>query len=214
MAAILFAGTSARAEGEPSRETTLDVRSFKVAKRESGPENYYQLVEDPAGAFIHAVYRPPLETVVLATEVPEALRRQVKKLRWKWRALVLPKDKEGDEVHPGCADSAAAVYVTFKRGLKWYSLKYVWNTAVRRGTICDRSRNIVAAQDTIVLESGLGSGAFVTEEINLAFEFQRHFGYANPEVEVPDFVGVGIMTDGDQTRSPSEADYTGFTLIH
>jgi hypothetical protein len=29
---------------------------------------------------------------------------------------------------------------------------------------------------------------------------------------VPDFIGVGLMTDGDQTRSESAADYGDFTV--
>jgi hypothetical protein len=29
---------------------------------------------------------------------------------------------------------------------------------------------------------------------------------------VPDFMGVGIMSDGDQTRSDSSADYADFVL--
>ena len=30
--------------------------------------------------------------------------------------------------------------------------------------------------------------------------------------DVPDLVGVGLMSDGDQTKSISAADYTGFEL--
>jgi hypothetical protein len=30
---------------------------------------------------------------------------------------------------------------------------------------------------------------------------------------VPDFIGVGIMSDGDQTKSVSSADYGVFSVI-
>jgi hypothetical protein len=33
----------------------------------------------------------------------------------------------GNECRGGFADSAASVYVSFKRGLRWYTLKYIWS---------------------------------------------------------------------------------------
>jgi hypothetical protein len=29
---------------------------------------------------------------------------------------------------------------------------------------------------------------------------------------VPDFIGIGLMTDGDQTKSEAVADYGGFEI--
>lgn len=212
IAAAAFLCPSARAEGEFRQETPLDLRAFQVVRIQSGPDNYYRLVDDPAFSYIHSAYRPRMETTVLAVAVPEPLRGKVKKLRWKWRAVVLPEG--GDECRPRKTDSAAVVYVTFKRGLKWYTLKYVWSSVGRVGAVCDRQNKIISTQVTLIRESGLGSGCFVTEEIDLASEFRRHLALTDPDADVPDFVGVGIMSDGDQTKSPSEADFAGFTLIH
>jgi hypothetical protein len=47
---------------------------------------------------------------------------------------------------------------------------------------------------------------------DLRAEYRRHFEDGRPDVEVPDFAGVGIMSDGDQTRSDSAADYAGFSV--
>jgi hypothetical protein len=47
-------------------------------------------------------------------------------LRRRWRALVLPRG--GNECADERGDSAASVYVTWKRGLRWYSLKYAWSS--------------------------------------------------------------------------------------
>ena len=58
--------TLAQATGPQLSETKIDVHSFKVVESYSGPVSYYRLVEDPDGAYIRAVYRPPLETVTLA----------------------------------------------------------------------------------------------------------------------------------------------------
>jgi hypothetical protein len=199
--------TDAQDTRPPLSEAKLDVHSFKVVESYSGPVSYYRLVEDPEGAYIRAVYRPPLETVTLATEVPDALRTQTKYVRWKWRAQVLPK--HGNECAPGFGDSAAVVYVSWKRGLKWYSLKYVWSTDGAKGLVCDKKRNLFVVQDTVILESGGPTNVWKEERIDPTAEFRAHF-----EGDVPDFVGIGLMSDGDQTNSVSAADYAGFVLEH
>jgi len=188
-------------------ETKLDVRSFKVVESYSGPVSYYRLIDDPSGAFIRAVYRPPLETVTLAAEVPDALRQRTKLVRWKWRAQVLPK--QGNECAPGFGDSAASVYVSWKRGLKWYSIKYAWSSVGTKGAVCDQKRNIFVVQDTVILESGGPTNVWKDEEVDPTAEFRAHF-----EGDVPEFVGVGLMSDGDQTNSISAADYKEFVLLH
>jgi hypothetical protein len=122
--------------------------------------------------------------------------------------------KGGDECKEGRGDSAAVVYVSWKRGLKWYSLKYAWSSEAEKGRTCDRKRNLFVAQDTIVTESNGPVGVWRTEDIDPSAEFRAHFEDGNPNADVPDLVGVGIMSDGDQTKSISAADYTGFELVH
>jgi DUF3047 family protein len=190
----------------------LDVHNFRVVESYSGPVSYYKIIEDPAGPFIRSAYHPPLETVTLGIEIPDKFHQRAKWLRWRWRALVLPKG--GNECRDGFGDSAAAVYVSWKRGLKWYSLKYVWSYDARKGQVCDQKRNLFVVQDTVILESGGPLNEWRTEEIDPAAEFRAHFENGNPNADVPDFVGLGIMSDGDQTNSISSADYTAFTLLH
>jgi len=213
LAALCVLLLSARTSGQEKRPpgaATLDVHSFKVLENYSGPVSYYKIVEDPAQPFIRAVYRPPLETVTLGAEVPESFRQRPGRLRWKWRAQVLPKD--GNECADGKGDSAAVVYVSWKRGLKWYTLKYVWSATGVKGRVCDQKRNIFVAQDTVILESGPPVGEWKEEEIDPTAEFRAHFEGGNPNADVPDLAGLGIMSDGDQTKSISAADYTGFEI--
>lgn len=203
------AGTSGQ-EKRPPASVAIDVHSFRVLESYSGPVSYYKIVEDPTQPFIRAVYRPPLETVTLGAEIPEAFRQHAARLRWKWRAQVLPKD--GNECKEGKGDSAAVVYVSWKRGLKWYSIKYVWSASGEKGRVCDQKRNLFVVQDTVILESGPPLGEWREEEIDPGSEFRAHFEGGNPDAEVPDLLGVGIMSDGDQTKSISAADYTGFEI--
>ena len=57
-----------------------------------------------------------LETVTLAIEVPDRLRQRTKRVRWRWRALVLPKG--GNECRDGYGDSAAVVYISYANELR------------------------------------------------------------------------------------------------
>ncbi|MEP7050660.1 MAG: DUF3047 domain-containing protein [Pseudomonadota bacterium] len=205
--AALGAAYSAAAEQAPRR---FPVSQFRVVERESGPVNYYTVFNHADPPFIHAEYHPPLETTVLGVQVPDADRAQAHGLGWRWRAVKLPKG--GNECESGKGDSAAVVYVSWRRTLRWYALKYVWSAVGPKGATCDRKSNPFAAQDTVVLESGAPLNEWTTEHIDLKAEFRRHFEHGDPNASVPDFMGVGLMSDGDQTHSESSADYADFVL--
>ncbi len=202
------AGSAAPAS-PPLVETKLDIRQFKVIERESGSISYYERVfDDPEGPMLRARYRPPLETVTLGLEMPEALRSKAKRVHWRWRVMVFPVG--GNECANGKGDSAGSVFVTFKRGLKYYILKYSWSTEAPKGAVCDRRRGPFLARDTVILESDGPTQVWIDEDLDVRAEFVRHFG--GSEAEVPDLVGLGLMTDGDQTNSPSQTDYAGFSV--
>jgi hypothetical protein len=210
---LLAAASSARtARGDGNRsEVRLDVIRWQVIARRSGPVNYYQAVNDPAMPFVRAQYRPPESTTVLGFQVADADRKTAARLRWQWRALALPRG--GDECVHGRRDSAAVVYATWKALIRWYTLKFVWSSVGVRGAVCDRKRNPFLAQETVALESGGPTGVWRQEDVDLKAEFRRHFDDGDPRGDVPDFVGVGIMTDGDDTQTDSAADYADFVLV-
>ena len=194
------------------REIVVDARAWRIIPRESGPTNYYSLVTE-AGTppFIRARYAPPMKTAVLGWQVPDADRRRVQKVRWSWRARSLPQ--AADECTPGKGDSAAVVYLTWKRGLRFYTLKYVWSATGTKGRVCGRKRNPFVAQDTIIVESGPPLDTWRHVELDINTEFRNHFEDGDMTAKVPNFVGLGIMSDGDQTKSESSADYGAFTLV-
>ncbi len=213
-AALLVAPASAFSETASDlgagAEMPLDPHSFRVVERESGPVNYYSVVDDPAGAYVHAAYKPPEKTAVVGFSIPEERRHSVAKLRWKWRALALPK--EGNECAAGRGDSAAVVYLTWRRGLKWYVVKYVWSSVGPKGQVCDSTRNLIRAQDTVIVETGGPLNEWRTVEVDPDAEYRKHFEKGDPKAQPPALLGIGLMSDGDQTMSPSEADYGGFVL--
>jgi Protein of unknown function (DUF3047) len=210
----LLLSSAADPEEAPSSSrsvTVLDVNRFRPAEGPtSGPAVYYEVVEDPIGPLLRSDYRPGMETVTMGIEVPEALRRRVRLLRWRWRVRALPAG--GDECRSGHGDSAASVAAAFKRGFKWYILRFVWSTVSPLGAVCDKKRSLLLARDTIVLERGGKPGVWLREVVDLHQSFLNHFERGNPNADVPDLVGIAVLSDGDQTHSESGADYTGFEL--
>jgi hypothetical protein len=199
---------TAVAAADPERR--LPVKDWRIVERESGKVNYYRVSNDTKPPFIRAEYRPPFKTAVLGYQLPDADRERASKLRWSWRALKLPNG--GDECVSGRGDSAAVIYVSWKRGLRWYTLKYVWSSVSKKGAVCAKKRNPFVAQDTIILESGGPLNVWQQEVIDLKAEFRKHFEDGDPSASVPDLLGIGLMTDGDQTQSESSADYADFVL--
>ena len=75
------------------------------------------------------------------------------------------------------------------------------------GQVCNKTRNPFVVSDSIVLRRGGGGSRWQEEAIDPDALFREHFG-----ADVPELQGVGILTDGDQTKRVSVADYAGFTL--
>ena len=210
-ALVAFSGLSlafSRAAEPAGRR--LPVATFRVVERESGPTNYYRLHKNADPPFIRAEYHPPYETTVLAVQVADADRAPARALSWRWRALTLPKG--GNECQAGKGDSAAVIYASWRRGLRWYTLKYVWSAVAPKGAVCDEKSSPFVAQKTVVLESGAPLDVWKNERVDLKAEFRKHFEDGDQTAAVPDFLGIGIMSDGDQTRSDSSADYADFVL--
>lgn len=190
---------------------SLDVRGWKVMPRQSGKVDYYRVI-DEAGAspFIRAEYKPPYETAVLGYRMSDEDRKAARTLRWSWRAVRLPDG--GDECAKGREDSAAVVYVAWKRGLRYYTIKYVWSAVGAKGALCDRKRNPFVAQDTMIVETGGPLGQWRSVSLDLHTEYRNHFEGGDAAASVPEFLGVAIMSDGDQTKSESIADYRDFVV--
>lgn len=196
-----------------AHDMVVDPGQWRTIERDSGPDMYYTVVRgDPSGPYLRAHYKPPMQTTVLGWQLPDDARGGARTLRWRWRAETFPVG--GNECDGGKGDSAAVVYATWKRGLRWYTIKYVWSSVGPKGSTCDRKRNPFMAQDTVIVESGGATDQWKPVEIDLKSEFRRHFEDGKMDAEVPDFVGIGVMSDGDQTHSDSAADYAGFVVVY
>lgn len=187
----------------------VEPKDFHVVERESGPINYYRTLTKGQTSFVRGEYRPGLATVVLGFQIPSSDAAKVRSLTWRWRAVTLPRG--GDGCTSGKRDSAATVYLTWKRALRWYTIKYVWTTVGTKGATCDKKRNPLVAQDTVVMEVGEPL-EWRSESVDLPGEFRRHFAGGDANADIPDFKGIAIMTDGDDTKSESAGDYADFVF--
>lgn len=210
LALLAAATTDGGAPPSPTggHHVSLSPSSFKVLEQDSGPVNYYSVVTEADTVMIHAAYKPGLATVVLAGVVPEEARKQVSRVSWRWRVHSLPKDS--NDCGPGFTDSGAAVFLTFKAGAKYMILKYVWSTTGKVGSFCQSKRGWFLDRDTLLLHVGGPLDTWETQEVDARADFAKHFGMKLEDV--PDFVGIAIMTDGDQSNSVVESDYTDFTI--
>ena len=191
-------------------DVPLDIRSFQVVKQSSGPDDYYQVETGPDGSYLHAAYKPPMDTTVRGIEAPEEFKRTLQGVRWRWRVKSFPKG--GDECNPDVGDSAAGVFgASFKAGLKVMVIKYVWNATGKAGKTCELANNPFFAKRIIVLRVAGATDTWHTEEVDPRADFVRYFG--GKLVDVPDFIGLAVLTDGDATKSQVEADYADFALL-
>ena len=185
----------------------ISAHAFKVLEQDSGPVNYYSVVTEGDVVMIHSAYKPGLATVVLAAVVPEEARK-ASRISWRWRVHSLPKDS--NDCGPGFADSGAAVFLTFKSGMKYKILKYVWSTTGAVGTFCQSKRGWFLDRDTILLRVGGPLNVWRSEEVDPRLAYAKHF--ETKLEDVPDFVGIAVMTDGDQSDSVVESDYADFVV--
>jgi hypothetical protein len=210
LAAVAAFVSGAGAESVPPAGYRLELDRWRLVESQSGPTNYYTVVPEAQRPFIRGAYKPGYKKAVFGIELPDAEKERARKLSWAWRAIKLPD--RGNECTPGKGDSAAVIYVTWRRFMRWYTLKYVWSSVGTPGTICDRKRNAFVAQDTIILRAGGPLGVWQMEAIDLRAAFRTHFEGGNPRADVPPLLGIGLMTDGDQTKSESTGDYADFVL--
>ena len=203
----LVASDGGTVPAPPAHRTTISPGAFTVFKQDSGPVNYYSVGEDGETPILRGVYRPGLGNVVLMARVSDDAR-QPRSVGWRWRAHAFPKN--ANDCGPGASDSVASVFIAFKAGLKLMALKYVWATVGTVGTSCVSNRGWFFDRDTTIVQVAGPVDVWTEYSVDPRAEFVKHFG--GKLEDVPDFVAIGVMTDGDNSQSPAEGDYADFVV--
>ena len=165
-------------------------------------EIYYTLKEEDGNQYLSA---ETLDSAIDAGRPAEVNLRIHNKLRWRWRAWSLPVG--ADEEVSDKNDSGAAVRIIFHGGLRARMLKYVWSSSLPRGTETESAGN--GKIKVVVLRSGSSElGEWLWEEVDAYDDYKRLFGGEPRPVRI-----LGIITDANNTKTLSKADYDDFTFI-
>lgn len=125
-------------------------------------------------------------------------------LVWQWRPREFPKG--ADERDSDTNDSALAVYlfVPYSRIAGPKAVKYIWSEKVPAGTILSSNFGLTQVR---VLRMGRPQGDdWVEERVNALGDYRQLF----KESETPTPAGIGVLTDGDDTKSRAQGDYANF----
>jgi hypothetical protein len=176
----------------------------------SSSDNYYRVQQEEGRTVFHADYPKDTSTVTLGRRVPDSSEGW-RHLSWSWRVHRFPEN--GNEKMSSREDSAMAVYATFGSQLHRQSLKYVWSTTLPAGTVVGPKRTLFYDIVTIVLQGPGGANRWQDEKVDVAADWARFFGEpgTSPE-QAPPMVGLGLLTDGDDTGTTPSADIADILL--
>ncbi|MFQ5790001.1 MAG: DUF3047 domain-containing protein [Acidobacteriota bacterium] len=165
----------------------------------------YRVVEESGNRFLRA--EDTGENVVLT----KAFRWNIKKypyVSWRWRIRAVPGG--GDERHEELADSAAGIYLTYRKKL-WLlpeMIKFVWSSKLPVGSAFRRSG--MGMPWTVVAGSGRPRPSEWRTFVFNAFESYRETFGGDPG-ERP--LGMGILSDANDTGGKAFADYDDIIIM-
>lgn len=194
----------------PSRWYNRDVKR-KANHPKEARLFHYSIVEEWGNKFLHYDH-----TDARHLNLPLAKRKGLNiyenpVLSWKWRVSDIPEG--GNEDIDGRNDVAASIYVVFDMGRVALvkrvpkSIRYTWSSSLPEG----RELSIFFGnQKIVVVQSGeKNMGKWVTEERNIVEDYKRLFGDDPPKKPL----AILIMSDADDTRSRTIADYDDLMLL-
>lgn len=125
-------------------------------------------------------------------------------LRWRWRVQKFPTDAKVTDKKK--SDAGAQVYLVWQVGRRKNVLKYFWGTTDKVGDVLKQESIVFGNLLGTVLRSGPPTNEWVWEERNIVDDYKAAFGGLPPKK-----VGaLAFLSDGDETKSASQADYADF----
>lgn len=131
---------------------------------------------------------------------PNVDLRKYPVMRWRWRVLSYPKNADGR--NPKTDDQPIAVYVGMNDGLvKKKSIAYRWETLTPQGYEGRTSYAGVLTVNYITMRNHTTkAGEWVTEERNVAKDFQRIYG------RIPKRFALSVIGNSQYTHSNTVAE--------
>jgi hypothetical protein len=129
-------------------------------------------------------------------------------LTWRWRVLKFPTGAKVQDEEK--SDAAAQIYVAWRNRGRIYGLKYFWTESDPNGTTFISGKyNPVGTYQGIFIRMGGKLGEWQTEKRNVRDDYKKAFGNDAPQM----INGIGILTDGDQTKTLPEAEFDDFIAV-
>lgn len=174
-------------------------RGWLWKKSDNKKNKPYKIVEEKGNKFLAAEDNG--ESVILGKDIVWNLKKYPY-ISFRWRVHHVPAG--GDERYSRSVDSAAGIYIIYKKklGLIPESVKYVWSTTLPVGAAMQRSG--IGKPWNIVADSGEEHlGEWRTYTFNAYEAYKKTFGGKPPARPV----GIGILSDANSTNSKAYADY-------
>ncbi|MBI3879088.1 MAG: DUF3047 domain-containing protein [Verrucomicrobia bacterium] len=128
------------------------------------------------------------------------------RLTWRWKIDRCPPG--GSEDVKATFDHTARIFIAFEARLgPPRTVNYVWANQLAVGATFNHPSSGRAR--FIVLQSGdAKAGPWQSESRDVAADWKKLFG----DLEMPDLVGIGLMTDADGTAADVTGGYADFRL--
>lgn len=169
-------------------------------------EKPYRVVEVDANRYLEA--RDEGQSVILGKEIAWNLE-EYPYISFRVRVHEIPVG--GDERYDDRVDSAAGLYVTYRKvlfGKVPESVKFVWSSTLPIGAAA--IRNGIGRPWQVVFGSGEdGLGQWRTYTFDLRETYRATFGGGPPDKPL----GIGILSDANSTGSRAFADYDDIVVL-
>lgn len=186
------------------------------SSRGGAPEEVYKVhVEDFGNHFLRAIDLG--QSVQLFKKKLKWKIREYPNLSWRWRVHAFPQG--ANEMKGETNDSAAGVYVVFRRGLfDFRSIKYIWSQQVTKETIIRRRYKypmIVIRSQLDCKQKNECKEEWFWETRNVALDYEKLFKKKPPKKPY----AIGVLTDANASFSPkpepyyAQADYDDFRVL-
>lgn len=164
----------------------------------------YSVMGEGTNCCVHAVADHSCSALTAKIRIQPADRLI---LRWRWRIDGVATN--GSERDLKRFDHAARVFVAFDT---WIgpprTLNYFWANSAKVGSLLEHP--MTGRAEIFVVESGNArAGEWVSEERDVTADWRRAF----PGRDMPEIVGIGMLTDSDSLGTRLSADYGEIQLL-
>lgn len=185
--------------------TDLAKLGWEGGQEKDGKRDHF-LVKDGARTVMRSSYLAGTEAKYISKEI-DVDTAEYPFLRWRWRVRKLPTG--GRVLDRKVSDAGAQVYLVWTVGRRKHIVKYYWAANDKVGDELHQSSLIFGKLFGLVLEAGPPLDQWKVETRNVYEDYFRGFG-VHP---VEHLRALAILSDADETKSESEADYADFQIL-